>query len=62
MRVFGGKRVESNAKFAELAEAGAGLGMNEEELKRNVALTEFVVKDLNEGQSRAVRTTVLSLQ
>ena len=54
--------MESNAKFAELAEAGAGLGMNEEELKRNVALTEFVVKDLNEGQSRAVRTTVLSLQ
>lgn len=24
--------------------------MNEEELKRNVALTEYAVKDLNEGQ------------
>ena len=27
----------------------AGLGMNEDELKRNPVLTEWVVKDLNEG-------------
>lgn len=30
---------------------GAGLGMNEDELKRNIALTEWTVKDLNEGDT-----------